>query len=829
LDQFDLTTVNLEIIHDQFNKFFMSKFISSQSQSTGKIQKWEKSQFGISGNTATEKFSFKFYNDNILRVTMTRAADIEDFSYSVLQNPSATSWQIVDSVSEINLSTSKFKTKINKEKLLISFTTPSSHIINEDEVFGTSWNGEQVTTYKKLQPLERFIGLGEKTGNLDRKGSGYTNWNTDNFGYGTGADPLYSSIPFYIGIHGGLVYGIFLDNSHKSFFNFGASNNRFSSFAADAGEMNYYFIYAESVAEIISHYTFLTGRMEMPPLWSIGYQQCRYSYYPDHEVLNIAKTFRDKDIPADTIVFDIHYMEKYKIFTWSKKDFPNPKRLLTQLRELGFNVVVMCDPGIKVEEGYHAYDDGIKNDVFIKYPDGTNYTGQVWPGWCHFPDFTNPKTRDWWKNQFHEYVELGVEGFWNDMNEIATWGNLLPENLEMDFDGNKSSMRRGRNLFGFQMARSTYEGTKALLNNRRPFNLTRSGFAGIQRYAAVWTGDNVAYDEHMMLGVRIVNSMGLSGIAFAGYDVGGFVGNADSKLFARWVSIGALSPFFRGHSMINSRDSEPWSYGEEVEQISRNYIKFRYQLLPYLYSLFYDASISGIPVQRSLAIPYTHDPKIYDGQFQHQYLFGPSIMIVPVESSKEFVKVYFPGDEFWYSVYDGIKYSPKQETIVECPLHKLPVFVKSGAIIPMQPVKTHTGERSAQLILHVYNGNTENSFLLYEDDGLTFDYQQNKFAKRTLTFKPKKNQICIGKQDGEFASIVKVVKLVLHGFDSKPSVVRVNGEDRTIVPEMNRFFAGLEKFDPINDPEPAPEEPVFVMEFDYSPSEITLDLIYEKS
>jgi alpha-glucosidase len=323
--------------------------------------------------------------------------------------------------------------------------------------------------------------------------------------------------------------------------------------------------------------------------------------------------------------------------------------------------------------------------------------------------------------------------------------------------------------------------------------------------------------------------MGLSGIAFAGYDVGGFVGNADSKLFARWISIGALSPFFRGHSMINSRDSEPWSYGEEVEQISRNYIKLRYQLLPYLYSLFYDASVSGIPVQRSLAIPYTHDAKIYDGQFQHQYLFGPSIMVAPVESSKDFVKVYFPGDELWYSIYDGKKYPTKQEIIVECPLHKLPVFILGGAIIPMQPVKTHTGEKSAQLILHVYDGNSENSFLLYEDDGSSFDHQQNKFAKRMLTFKPKKNQISIGKQDGEFASTFKVVKLVLHGFESKPSVVRVNGEDRTIVPEMNRFFAGLEKFDPINDPEPAPEEPVFVMEFDYSPNEIILDLIYERS
>src|SRR5690349_7710251 len=290
------------------------------------------------------------------------------------------------------------------------------------------------------------------------------------------------------------------------------------------------------------------------------------------------------------------------------------------------------------------------------------------------------------------------------MNEIATWGNMLPENIEMDFEGEKSTLRRGRNLYGFLMARSTYEGTKAVMKNQRPFNLTRSGFSGVQRYAAIWTGDNVAYDEHMMLGVRLVNSMGLAGIAFAGYDVGGFVGDANTKLFARWISIGAFSPFFRGHSMINSRDSEPWSYGEEVEQISRNYIRFRYQLLPYLYSLFYEAATNGMPVQRSLAIDYTHDSRVYEHQFQHQYLFGPSLLVVPVESTKDFVRVYFPEGNSWYSLYNGEKYRGHTEVILDCPLHRLPLFVKSGAIIPMQPVVSHTGEKCELLIIHLYAG-----------------------------------------------------------------------------------------------------------------------------
>lgn len=794
---------------------------SSRSTSLGILQKWTKEKYGLRGVTSSGNFSVLLYNDNIARISITQDDDLEDFSYAVVASPNLQNPTITEHAKFIEVSTAAFTLIITKDPVRFTFQTHQHQVINaDDDAFGTSWIGEQVTTYKILQEGERFIGLGEKTGPLDRKGKGYQNWNTDDYGYGLNADPLYGSIPFYIGIHSNLVYGIFFDNTHKSFFNFGASNNRFSSFSADAGEMNYYFIHGNSVAEIIREYTHLTGRMEMPPLWSIGYQQSRYSYYPDKEVLSLAKTFRDKDIPSDVIVFDIHYMEQYKIFTWGKKDFPDPKGLLDQLYALGFSVVVMCDPGIKVEESYETYRDGIKQDVFIKYPDGTNYTGKVWPGWCHFPDFSNPRTRSWWKEQFHEYVKLGVEGFWNDMNEIATWGNMLPENIEFNFDGNPSSMRRGRNIYGFQMARSTYEGTKSLMKGRRPFNLTRSSYAGIQRYSAVWTGDNVAYDEHMMLGVRMVSSMGLSGIAFAGYDVGGFVGDANAQLFARWVSLGAFSPFFRGHSMINTRDSEPWSYGEEVEQISRNYIKFRYQILPYIYSLFYNASQTGLPVQRSLAIDYPHDPKIYSRQFQNQYLFGPYFLVAPVESHHKFVKIYLPAGE-WYYLYNGHRYAGNAEIILDCPLHKLPVFVKSGALIPMQPTKSHTKEISDTLILHIYLGR-DSSFIYYDDDGSTFNYQNNEYAKRALSYHADKREVLFSAAEGNYHSALKKLKCVFHGMDHNTHTMRINGEYANVNSTINSYFAGLEKFDPVYEPEPAPQEDVHVVELDYSREQLIL-------
>ena len=309
----------------------------------------------------------------------------------------------------------------------------------------------------------------------------------------------------------------------------------------------------------------------------------------------------------------------------------------------------------------------------------------------------------------------------------------------------------------------------------------------------------------MMLGVRMVNSMGLTGVAFAGYDVGGFVGDANTKLFARWISIGALAPFFRGHTMINTRDSEPWSYGEEVEQISRNYIKFRYQLLPYLYSLFYEASRTGMPVQRSLAINYTFDPKVYDHQYHHQYLFGPFILVAPVESTKELVKIYLPKGE-WYYLFNGQKYSGDQEIILDCPIHKLPIFIKAGAVLPMQQAKSSTTEKTSELILHVYHGVDETTFTYFEDDGNSFEYQKGSFNSRIIHYLPAEHKLVLEKTEGQYTTTIKKLRIVFHHHAN--DAVNVNGEEKKLEVMKHSFFSPLEKYDPINDPESMGEEDV---------------------
>jgi alpha-glucosidase len=789
----------------------------------GRLEKYFSFQNGIQGNSEKANFKIEFFSDHIVNIRFTREASFETLSYAVVRTPGPIQIKSDETDNNLILSGKLFDVNFSKVDSGIQIINQNGVVINSDEVgLGIQWNGEQVAAYKKLQPGEKFIGLGEKTGPLNRAGKGYQHWNTDAFAYGTGTDPIYSSIPFYIGIHSGLVYGIFFDNSAKTFFNFGASNNRFSSFYADNGEMNYYFFYGENISEILRAYTWLTGTIQLPPLWSLGFQQCRYSYYPDTQVLNLAKNFRERKIPADTIVLDIHYMDDYKIFTWHPEYFPQPKQMIAQLKDQGFQIVVMCDPGIKTELGYQPYEEGLQKNLFLNYPDGKPYTGQVWPGWCHFPDFTNPETRSEWHKWIKQYTDIGVEGFWNDMNEFSSWGQMMPENILFNFEGNGATARQGRNVYGLLMARSSYEGGVENLDGKRPFNLTRSGYAGIQRYAALWTGDNVSYDEHMMLGIRLVNSLGLSGVAFAGYDIGGFVGEASSRLFARWISIGAFSPFFRVHSMINTRDSEPWSYGEEVEIISRNYIRFRYQLLPYLYSVFREASVSGLPIQRSLAINYTHRDEVYQAAFEHQYLFGPSFLVAPAESSKDIIRVFFPEGE-WYSLNDGMLYSGNTITAVDAPIHRLPVFVKAGSVIPFQDPVQHTGEKSETIYFHVYEGKENSFFEWYMDDGSTFGFQQGEFSIRRLIYDADSHCLTISETQGPFRPGYKNIKVIFHGFGELVDIT-VNGKAKSVSREEFSFFLPMQKFDPLGDAPVVGSEQVSTFEMPYNENEILISI-----
>ena len=724
-----------------------------------------------------------------------KGEDWAEFSYATLpfQKQGIT---LNETDNTLSFNTGYYKVEIHKNPLRVRFYNNEGVLINEDEPsFGIGWMGEEVTCYKTLQHGERFLGLGEKAGNLDKFNTQLTNWNTDAFAYGAESDPLYASIPFYIGITHGHSYGIFLDNSTKTDFNFGASNHRFSFFRAQSGVLNYYFFHAPDMAGVINAYTTLTGKIKMPPLWSLGYQQCRYSYYPAAEVLNLARTFREKNIPCDVLYLDIHYMQDYKVFTWNNQRFENPKQLISELNDMGFKVVVIVDPGIKIEDGYGIYEDGLKEGIFIKYPDGDTYRGEAWPGWCHFPDFTDEKARKWWGDKFEPLVGDGLEGFWNDMNEPAVWGKNVPDLVEFEYDGLKASHKQAHNVYGMQMARATHDGAKKHLQGKRPFVLTRAGYAGIQRFAALWTGDNVSTEEHLLLGARMISGLGLSGVPYAGFDVGGFIGEATPDLFTRWIQLGAFTPFFRGHTMINSRDTEPWAFGEEAEEISRNYIALRYRMMPYLYSLFYQASQTGMPVVRSLALNHHNEWKVFAYDYQNQFYFGDSLLVCPVVPNKQLTKVYLPQGEF-YDFFNDEKVLQTGETIVELTKDKLPVFVKAGAILPMQATVQHTNQVTDILEIHLYYGQHETSFEYYEDGGQTYQYLNGEYYKRVFAYNPHQHSFTLKPKEGNYTSKYKTVCLYMHCFEAATLKPSVNGQAQTLSATDYRFVEPISNFDP---------------------------------
>jgi len=729
-------------------------------------------------NTPQAEARVMVYSPTIIRICISKNFDEADNSFAVTQKPIA-EFQYKETADTIEVTTSALKLIITKNPLRFNFYTADGRMLSEDDPrFGVNWQGERVINYRKLVADEKFIGLGEKQGNLNRRGSSYVNWNTDASEHTITTDPLYKTFPFFIGLHSGLTYGLFFDNTHKSYFDFGATTGeQMSWFGADGGDMNYYFFGAQGVRTILADYTWLTGRMEMPPLWSLGYQQCRWSYMSAKEVLAIAAKFRERNIPADVIYCDIDYMDGFKIFTWKKKTFPDPKGMIDELKAMDFRLVTIVDPGIKIEEGYKEYDEGVTNNYFATYPNGELYTAEVWPGRCHFPDFLNEKVREWWGEAFTALTQPGVEGFWNDMNEPAAWGQNIPWLVK--FGGR--FMPEIRNVYGMQMARATYNGAKKLLNNKRPFVLTRAAYCGTQRYSAVWTGDNSATDEHMLFGQRLVNSLGLTGMSFTGVDIGGFMGNPTPELMVRWNSLGVYMPMFRNHSAKGMEYREPWRWGVKNEAIIKKDIELRYKLLPYIYSGFYQSHQSGLPLSRTLAIDYTLDENVFDVKYQNQFMFGDSLLVAPVISTAKTTDVYLPEGD-WYRLSNDKKFTGGQVIKVPSPLTDLPVFVKAGGIIPMQNVIQSTNEQGdGLLMLHTWNGSEASEFVYYEDDGITYDYENDAFYKRTIRFDPRKREITLSAVEGSYLSKYSTIQLHLHVFGRGVEAVREFANDRKVI------------------------------------------------
>jgi alpha-glucosidase len=749
----------------------------AQWTSIGNVDKVDKTSDGIIISAKSAKVQVSILSADVIRVRLSKDGNfLPDSSWAVVQRTlGSKAFSFTDTNDEVRLTTSTMEVRIQKSPCRFSFYDSNGNLINQDEPSkGMAWSGNEVQVWKTMPQDETYYGFGEKAGGLERKWKAMSMWNSDIPGYRADTDPLYETIPFFYGIRNGKAYGIFFDNTYYSYFNMGKEHQFQYSFGAVDGELNYYFINGPTPNDVLKRFSALTGRIPLPPRWAVAYQQCRYSYYPDSRVREIASTFRTKKIPCDVIYFDIHYMDDYRCFTWDEKRFPNPKKLINDLAKDGFKTVVIIDPGIKKEPGYWVYDEGIRGEHFVKYPDGNYYVGKVWPGECVFPDFTKQSSRDWWGTLYKGLIDDGIKGFWNDMNEPAVFdvpGKTFDLSVIHDDNGMKTDHRKNHNVYGMLMAQGTYEGVMKLRPNERPFVLTRASYAGGNRYAAAWTGDNISSWDHLEMAIPMCLNLSISGQSFVGTDIGGFIGSPSGELFARWLQLGTFTPLMRTHTEIGSADQEPWSYGDEYEAINRKSIELRYKLLPYIYTQFYLASTTGLPIMRPVVFDYPDDDNAR--WRDHEFLFGDALYIAPVTSPGTTKRrVFLPKGE-WYNYWTEEHFTGPKDIWVDAPIDRIPIFVKSGAIIPMQQVVQFSDQETINpLTLEIYPSETS-STILYEDDGVSFNYQKGEYCLRSIECSKSSDRIevVLSKPKGSFRPPARKIITQFHNVTKQPVTV----------------------------------------------------------
>lgn len=624
--------------------------------------------------------------------------------------------------------TDEITIEVVKEDGSLRFKDSSGRIWARNPMMAWNENKSAIALFRATENVH-YYGLGEKTGFLDKRGERYEMWNSDNFSpHVPEIEALYQSIPFLIVNEPECSYGIFLDNPGRSVFDMRTSSEAFTV-QADTGGLDYYVIPGPQLKDVVMRYTALTGRIQLPPQWSIGYHQSRYSYMDQDEVMEMARTFREKEIPCDVIHLDIHYMNEYRVFTFDPARFPDPKAMIEELKTMGIRIVPIVDPGVKLDPDYCVYQEGTDSDLFCLKPDGSPFVGPVWPGPSVFPDFSDAKAREWWGDLHRFFTDMGIEGIWNDMNEPSVFNEnktIDPDTLHR-YDGNPATHAEIHNLYGMLMSKATAEGMTRNLDGRRPFVLSRAGYAGIQRYAAVWTGDNRSFWEHMALAMPMVLNLGLSGVSFSGPDIGGFGHHTTGELLARWTQMGALFPFCRNHSMLETVRQEPWSFGPEVEDICREYIRLRYSLMPLLYSLFRESAETGMPIIRPLLLEYPEDSNV--ANLCDQFLLGDQLLVAPVYRPDTFHRVVYLPEGNWFDYKTGEKREGGRHFMAHAPLDTLPLYVKEGAIIARTaPALSAEFERPSELFLDIYTPeNGEGAFDLYDDDGATFAYKDKKY------------------------------------------------------------------------------------------------------
>ncbi len=747
--------------------------------------------------------------DDLLRVRIAPGPLAEDASWAVLADARRKSVEVqpFQGASSVGFRTAVLDVSVERDPLRLVIRDLAGDIISADAVGRpTRFQLGGFTAAKQMPADEHYFGLGDKAGSFDRRNQAYTLWNTD-VAPQESVDPLYKAIPFFLAINGTRSYGLFLDNTWRTWFDFGKQSRDALMFGAEGGPLDYYFIYGPTPKHVVESYSDLTGKPPLPPLWALGFQQSRYSYTPEAQVRDIARHLRADKIPSDVLYLDIDYQDRNRPFTVNPQTFPNFSQMVSDLRKDHFHLVTITDLHIAhaPNQNYSPYDTGHAGDHFVKNPDGSEFVGVVWPGAAVFPDFTRAKTREWWGGLYRPFVEDGVAGFWNDMNEPSVFsgpGMTMPldtvhriQEEESGFAPRTATQAEMHNIVGLENARATYEGLLKLRPNDRPFVLTRATYAGGQRYGFTWTGDNSATWNHLRLATQMVLNLGISGISMVGADVGGFNGSPSSDLLTRWVEMAAFTPLFRDHSEKFSKPHEIWVNGPEQEAIRRRYIETRYRLLPYIYSVAQESSRTGLPMMRPVFLEF---PEALAAGVEHldtEFLLGPSLLVAPppFAEMQDGYTVGLPQSTPWFDFWTGLKMPPvpiappiaeivTASTPIKFPeeihpaLDTMPVYVRGGSIVPQQPLIQSTDEvPNGPLELHVYPG-PNCSGELYFDDGHTFAYQHGEYLRQNFTcdIQAGSMQIKFSAREGTYSPWWKSMEVVIYDWAAENAEAKLS-------------------------------------------------------
>jgi alpha-glucosidase len=743
---------------------------------------------GIEAANGSARTRVTALTDSIVRVRVARGGNFgEDASWAVPAPVRRGSVRV--SATADGFRTNAITVHLDPATLQLTLTDAAGRTISADLPEPLRFDGDGFTLRKALPIGEHIYGMGDKTGVLDRRGYTFTNWNSDTFGYTPSTDPIYKSIPFFIGMNDdGASYGLFLDNSWRSTFDFGHKDASAIEISAEGGPVDYYLIAGPTMADVVRRYTDLTGKPPLAPLWSLGYQQSRWSYMSDAEVRTLAARFRQEHFPIDVIWLDIDYQDRNRPFTVNKSTFPDMRKLVADMGSEGIRLVPITDLHVAYlpNQGYMPFDSGIAGNNFVHEADGSLYVAPVWPGPSVFPDFTRASTRAWWGSLYKDFIADGFAGFWNDMNEPAVFDTptkTMPlDNLHRiesdDFAPRNATHAEIHNVYGMENTRATFEGMRRWRPNQRPFVMTRASFAGGQRYAVTWTGDNSSTWDHLRLCVEQLTNLGLSGFAYSGCDVGGFTGGPSPELMTRWFEVAAFTPIFRDHSTKDSPRAEPWVDGPEQLAIRKRYVEERYRLLPYIYALAEQNSRMGDPIMRPVFYDY---PDALQGgcDLSMSFTLGRDLLIAgpPKPESPEPFDICLPKG-VWYDYWTGQKVAVAKLT--ESPkLDTLPVFVRAGTILPRQPLVQSTMERpSGPLRLDVYPGaNCRGD--LYFDDGVNLNGPSLRQSIQCIET-PKGIALRFGARQGIWKPWWKQIEVTVHG----PKTTRMTIPDQPRAAEV---------------------------------------------